>query len=437
MNRHFTALVVAFLMGQAAAAQEPSRATRDDAPVVIDGVVRQVFRGDRAGRTDYLLVIDVQRSEGRRPWTGPNRPAMPAPGDAVYVHINAIASPPRLAGGPAGEPTIPAEGSRVRAFLTPRSGGGWDASEMEGGAFSQPPSSGPLPPPASRAGLTTELVKVQGRTVLRVTSVERGSVSQKAGLEVGDVIVALNGTPLSNPAQVDDAAAKGDPFNLLVLDVRSGKAAQVEVKPPPRAADATKPAAPAPAPSRSLGLSAEAVTIGQRTALKVISVESESAASKAGIEVGDVLVAADGSALTGPEQLASALRKSGPVLTLSVRDSRTGREVPVKVTIPGAKLAEAPEAAPNAPPGRLGAVTELAFYDSEAAVKVTEVEPGSPAARAGLTTGLIIMQANDKPILHPDDLAAAIRAASGAVRLSVVDPRSRQKSTITVDLRGG
>jgi serine protease Do len=170
--------------------------------------------------------------------------------------------------------------------------------------------------------------------------------------------------------------------------------------------------------------------------LKVTGVEAGSSAAKAGIEIGDILVAANGAALTGPEQLASALRKSGPTLTITVRDTRTGREVPVEVAVPGAKPAEAPEAPPGGNPGRLGAVTELAFYDAEAAVKVTEVEPGGPAARAGLAVGMIILQANDKPILHPDDLVAAVRTADGAVRLLVVEPRSRQKSNVSVDLRG-
>jgi len=434
MFRSSVVVTISAFFGAMAAAQGPAR---DDAPVVVDGEVRQVFRGDRPGRTDYLVLIDVMRSEGRRPWTGPNRPAMPAPGDAVYVHASAVPAANRLAGGAAPGAAVPAEGSRVRAFLTPRSAGGWDgafagAAAPADAAF---PSNTPAPP-VSRAGLTTEAVKVQGRIALRVTGVERGGVAQKAGLEVGDVIVALNGEPLTGAAQVDEAAGRGNPFTLVVLDVRSGKAAQVEVT-PTRAADATPAteARPAPPAGRSLGLSAEPVTLGQRTALKVTGVEAGSFAAKAGIEVGDILVAANGAALTGPEQLASALRKSGPTLTLTVRDTRTGREVPVEIAVPGAKPAEAPEAPAGGNPGRLGAVTELAFYDAEAAVKVTEVEPGGPAARAGLAVGMIILQANDKPILHPDDLATAVRTADGTVRLLVVEPRSRQKSNVSVDLR--
>jgi S1-C subfamily serine protease len=151
-------------------------------------------------------------------------------------------------------------------------------------------------------------------------------------------------------------------------------------------------------------------------------------------------VAANGAPITGPEQLATALRKSGPTLSLTVRDSRSGRDVPIEIALGGAKPekplpTEVPEV--GAGKGRLGAVTELAFYDVEAAVKVTEVEPGSPAARAGLQPGILILQANGKPILHPNDLNDAVRNSTGTLKLAVVDPRSGKKGTVEVSLGTG
>ena len=113
-----------------------------------------------------------------------------------------------------------------------------------------------------------------------------------------------------------------------------------------------------------------------------------SPAEKAGIEPGDVIVEADGAPITSPDQLLSAVRKSGPNLDLTVRDSRTGKDTPVKVPMGGASPpATVPTgpATPQAEAGnsQLGIVTELALHDDEFAVKVTEVEAGSPAARAG------------------------------------------------------
>jgi S1-C subfamily serine protease len=79
-------------------------------------------------------------------------------------------------------------------------------------------------------------------------------------------------------------------------------------------------------------------------------------------------------------------------------------------------------------------VTELAFYDAEAAVKVTEVESDSPAARSGLEPGTVILEADGKPILHPNELADAARNSTGILKLKVVDPRSGNKRVIDVDL---
>jgi S1-C subfamily serine protease len=174
-----------------------------------------------------------------------------------------------------------------------------------------------------------------------------------------------------------------------------------------------------------------------RSALKVIRIEPAGPAAKAGIEPDDILVAANGVPTTGVEQLLSALRKSGPTLKLTVRDSRTGRDVDVDVNLGGsAKPAPTEVEAPiNRSAGKLGAITELAFHDSDFAVKVTEVEPGSAAARGGLRPGLLIVAADGKPVLHPNDLNDAVRNSSGALKLTVVEPSSGKKSDLSLNLR--
>jgi S1-C subfamily serine protease len=293
--------------------------------------------------------------------------------------------------------------------------------------------------------MTTELVKAQKQFGLRVTSVERGGPAQKAGLEVGDIIAGVERGEITGADQLEVLAAKGKKFSLIVVDVNTGRGTQIEIDPTSTMVAETEtesPVKPVPVdqpPKVSLGLSAEPVTLGSRSALKVTRIDPEGLGAKAGLEVGDIIVAANGAPITGPEQLLGALRKSGPVFKLTVRDSRTGRDADVEVKLGGTKAA-----APAAPvevdsslaaaPGKLGAITELAFHDDDFAVKVTEVEAGSAAARAGLRPGILIVAANGKPVLHPNDLNDIARKSGGTLKLTVADPNTGKKSNVDVNL---
>jgi S1-C subfamily serine protease len=482
------AAVVLGLGGRSALGQDRGPMTRNDAVLVVDGVVREVFRSPRQARVDYLVQLEVKRSQADREPRTPARVAMPAPGDMVYVHVYDRASAGQgqgIAGRsePAadGRAVVPAERSQVRAYLAPGTSGGWEAA---GSDWFEPASTNlaearqnELPPaasdstataPASRPetvptgsksaaatlGLTGENMNVKGQFVLRVSSVEQGGLAQRAGLEAGDVIVGANDKQLSGLNQLEQLARQGALKNVIVLDVNTGKAVRVPIEqvvsngpsPANEAPAATKPDTPiAPAPAgtgRSLGISAEPVAVGKRTGMKVIRVEPGAPAQQAGIEVGDVIVAANGVPVTGVEVLSAVLKKSGPVLTVTVRDSRTGRDVPVEIKFGGPEASN-PAPAPVDPQlqtdaGRkLGAVTELVFYDVNPAVKVTEVEPGSPAARSGLEPGDIIVEANGTPVLHPKTLEEVVRKSAPLLKLMVVDPRTNKKSAVEVNLGGG
>ena len=103
-------------------------------------------------------------------------------------------------------------------------------------------------------------------------------------------------------------------------------------------------------------------------------------------------------------------------------------------TAPTKPLPAGVEAPVNANPGSLGAVTELAFNDDDFAVKITEVEPNSAASRAGLRPGILVVSANGKPVLHPNDLNDAVRKSNGTLKLTVVDPASGKKANVDINL---
>ena len=186
----------------------------------------------------------------------------------------------------------------------------------------------------------------------------------------------------------------------------------------------------------SLGVSSERVSLGRESALKVTQVDPNSPAARAGIEPGDILVKANGVALTSQDQLNAAFRQSRGDFAITVRDVRTGRDVLVDIE----SGVVSRDAGASATPGLnrsmkpLGASTELAFYNGEAAVKVTSVEPDSPAQRAGIVAGLVILKANGKPITKPEQLTEAERESRGRLELQVVDPRDRREQVLQVAL---
>jgi len=439
--------------------QQRETLSKSDAPLVADGVVREVFRSPRQGRIDYLIQIDVARSEGRKPLPANSQLRFPGPGETIYVHVSQRTDPAGRVVAADSHKSVPEERAQIRAYLTPRTQGGWEGTfpdwvEITADKAVEPRNEDLAPSiadaPASRTaksnlGMTTELVKAQKQLGLRVTSVERGGPAQKAGLEVGDIIAGVERGEITDADQLEVLGAKGKKFSLIVVDVNTGRGTQIEIDPTSTTVAETEvesPVKPVPVdqpPKVSLGLSAEPVTLGSRSALKVTRIDPEGLGAKAGLEVGDIIVAANGAPITGPEQLLGALRKSGPVFKLTVRDSRTGRDADVEVKLGGTK-ATAPAAPVEvdsslaAAPGKLGAITELAFHDDDFAVKVTEVEAGSAAARAGLRPGILIVAANGKPVLHPNDLNDIARKSGGTLKLTVADPNTGKKSNVDVNL---
>ena len=460
----FTTAVISLFSLQVvvpAQAQQKEAVNKSDAPLAVDAIVKEVFRSPRqGGRVDYVIQLEIQRSEGRKVLPTGSLLRFPGPGETLYAHVSQrVDQSGRVIAGESHK-EIPEERSQIRAYLTPREQGGWQGAfpdwlEVTGNKPAEPKAEDPVPSifgeePARTAksslGMTTEVVKVQKQMGLRVTSVERGGAAQKAGLEVGDIIAGVEKTAITDENQLEKIAAKGKKFSLIVVDVNTGRGTQIEIDPASTKVAASEedevPVATTPVeqpPKVSLGISAEPVSLGSRSVLKVTRVDPAGLAAKAGLEVDDIIVAANGIPTTGPEQLLGALRKSGPTLTLTVRDSRTGRDTPVEV-----KLAESKAATPSNPvevetplgnsDGKLGAVTELAFHDDDFAVKITEVEPGSAAAKAGLRPGILIVAANGKPVLHPNDLNDAARKSKGPLKLTVVEPNSGKKANVEVNL---
>ena len=147
-----------------------------------------------------------------------------------------------------------------------------------------------------------------------------------------------------------------------------------------------------------------------------------SPAASAGLRVNDTIVAVDGQPVAYWEEVESAVARSGG-RPLELRVRRDGGESTVRVT------------------PRLRSVTDPIFHEArevwdlgaglQAMPLITSVAPRSPAEKAGLKSGDVVMQAADQPLHAPDDLLDIIRARPGASFPMVVE-RDGKRLTLTV-----
>jgi serine protease Do len=180
---------------------------------------------------------------------------------------------------------------------------------------------------------------------------------------------------------------------------------------------------------------AEALRLKHNQGALVNEVQAGSPAQRAGIREGDVLTRFDGTPLSdgGQYRNRAALARPGSTVTLAL--VREGRHLEIPVTVErldeeAVLRAEATEA--------LGvAVRELTPEETRRvriskAVLVTAVAPQSPAARAGIAPGTLILEVNRKSVGNPVDFAAALAGsrANGSVLLRLADSGSSRYVTL-------
>ena len=174
--------------------------------------------------------------------------------------------------------------------------------------------------------------------------------------------------------------------------------------------------------------------------MKVIDVAPESPAAKAGVEPGDAIIGVNGGFITDLDQLAAAIIKGGPTATLAVLDIRSGKQVSVQIDVSSLIAEEAAhhKAEPARPPASvptrvLGVKTEKVRIGLRStAVRVTEVHEGSPAAKAGIERGDVILEADGTTAADPGQLDAAVQKGGAVMTLKVLDPRTRREVPVQV-----
>jgi S1-C subfamily serine protease len=440
-----------FLLAMSILVVRPAHAQRGDGATELElvGVVEGAYPNAEPTAAEALVRLGLTgvSLRGAPGTTGMSR--LPSPGEVVFVRVDT-----RLRAQ-----MIPPTGATVRAVvrdtgrgLWAGTGAGWfrvDSPAPDETADDGANESGPL---VTLRGMSCRAKIVQGTIGFEVVRVPDAGSARDAGLQPGDVIVAVNGRPLSSVAEFEKLGRDSRDLALGVIDVNTGQLAEVVLRSGaargPRPGEAPeRPPTAAGVLAKSLGVEVEGVRMGLRGAVKVVAATAGQGGADAGLEPGDVVVEVNGQRVGSVDEFVAALPVEGGTVTLLVRDVRSERDVPIQAVASPIDdgddiTAQRPEVEPPVGPpssaagaaDRFGLQTELTFYDAEAAVKIVGVKAGSAASRAGLRPGWIILRANDAPTMHPDDLAKAESVGGSRLSLRVIDPATERDSIVTLQL---
>ncbi len=181
--------------------------------------------------------------------------------------------------------------------------------------------------------------------------------------------------------------------------------------------------------------------LDERKGALVSQVYKGSPAEKAGIEIGDVIIKIDDTDIDDPDTLVRSVLKHevGDRLTLLVVRNGKEKRIDVKTGV----MPEEPSGSGVLGTGKVPAfgvevqdlTSEMAGamgIGTEGGVVVTSVEPGSPAADAGIRRGDVILEVNRQPVESVSGFLDAAAKATGDTALLLI---GRDGRTFFVQLR--
>jgi serine protease Do len=155
----------------------------------------------------------------------------------------------------------------------------------------------------------------------------------------------------------------------------------------------------------------------------VTSVNQGSPAKKAGLQEDDVVVTLDGDKIVSGGSLTRIVALKRPDSTVTMAIFRAGKPHEVKVTLgtrpdlEGLGIKNSPRDEDVSKEDRLGfdvrdmdpRLAQGSGLPAQGAL-ITEVAPGSPAERADLRRGMVVIEADKKPVRNANELLKAIKA---------------------------
>jgi serine protease Do len=174
---------------------------------------------------------------------------------------------------------------------------------------------------------------------------------------------------------------------------------------------------------------ADAYNIKEESGVIVGDVFTDSAAERAGLRRGDVIVSVNNETVKDVQWFVNKVRAQSPGATLRLKVVRNGRSTTVT-----AKLDEIPDSEGSVTSERTNETEEKALenvgiavskltdelrrqykIESRAGLVVVEVADGSPAQTAGIQEGDLLREVNGKKMNDLDDLNGVIRKSSKSV----------------------
>ena len=169
-----------------------------------------------------------------------------------------------------------------------------------------------------------------------VSSVEKGGPAEKAGVEPGDVILKLNGQPLNNSEELPVLVAGMTPGSSVNLEIWRNHGAKNLTVTLGALEDKRTAASGAPREQGGkLGLAVRPLSPEEQrqsnTKGGLVVERATGPAAEAGIQPGDVVLAANGATVNNADDLKSAVEKSKGHIALLIQRGEARIFVPVRV----------------------------------------------------------------------------------------------------------
>ena len=190
---------------------------------------------------------------------------------------------------------------------------------------------------------------------------------------------------------------------------------------------------------------AKSLDIKDKSGVIVSNVDSGSAAEKAGIKRGDIIIAVNGEKIENGNVLRNKVAGTTPGTDVKITVVRDGKELELTAKLDEFKPSDGKspntgkgegddESGPQSEGGKLGLslqpitpkiAKQLGIDADVDGLVVADVDPAGPAAEAGITRGDVILEINRKPVKSVADVKSAMDNAGDKPVVLLVNSKGR------------